>query len=221
LIDTPVGGPDREAFAASSVRSTEIYDELEFRTAPPYPCFVLYRFPVTRSHWILGGCFGDAFDDAARDVAASPHVGQRLREMAEVWPVFVKLSASGDLEDLSDAALTRIHDPDDGLRKWLVATQCEAPRDRSAITDDARGAASRVIHWSVRVLDEWLGTKVPAALRLSVADDPNADLDDVFRSRLSGSSTLSRLGHRLLSMSPLVTSFDNLSFLWLSPHHAE
>jgi hypothetical protein len=162
FIDLARGqGPYEQLQGPLRVRKAKAYEEIEWPTGLQLPSFVLYRLSVTSSISTIAACCGNAFD--AMLAAMQQHDDQLLSEVAQYWVNFAQMVVNGQKGDLSDRALVRITDPDDGVKKSFVATTLE---EGYGSAQKLRQAVVRVIEGSVSCVGQG---KEAASIRPRIA----------------------------------------------------
>lgn len=114
-------------------RVSQAYGEIEYpvQLPAPYPAahLVVYFIFLTQSSFLLSTCFDDLFDNI-NQLRRLPDTFLRRHFVAaieETWPRVNELLIEGDRQDLANAALRKMADPDDGLSKWILCMSYDAP----------------------------------------------------------------------------------------------
>jgi hypothetical protein len=104
------------------LNGTPQYLEVQEHGLDPPGISYVYVIPLDASSFVVATCWGHEFD-RFREFIFHPKQGPAwIKAYSEPWPTFGELINNALAGNYSRGALVNFEDPDDGERKWYIAT---------------------------------------------------------------------------------------------------
>jgi hypothetical protein len=104
------------------VHGTEAYMEWQTHSVDPPGISYTYVMPLDPRSFVVSACWDRQFDKFAEFIF-HPQLGRDwIRAYSEMWPTFGELLTNAMNARYGNPSLVNFADPDDGARKWHIAT---------------------------------------------------------------------------------------------------
>jgi hypothetical protein len=112
----------RPAAGQERVNGTEAYMEWETYSVDPPGISYTYVMPLDSNSFVVSACWDRRFDKLTEFIF-HPQLGRDwIRAYGEVWPTFGEVLTNAMNARYGNPSLVNFADPDDGARKWHIAT---------------------------------------------------------------------------------------------------